>query len=38
MKLFKLSYDYEEGGRKWKEMRVGWTNKRDGKELQTEER
>jgi hypothetical protein len=38
MKLFKLSYDYEEGGRKWKGMRVGWTNKRDGKELQTEER
>jgi len=30
MKLFKLSEDEEEGGRKWKGMRVGWTNKRDG--------
>ena len=36
MKLFKLSEEEEEeegGGRKWKGMRVGWTNKRDGKEL-----
>ena len=38
MKLFKLFEDEEEGGRKWKGMKVGWMNKRDGKELQKEER
>jgi hypothetical protein len=38
MKLFKLFEGEEEGGRKWKGMRVGWMNKRDGKKLQEEER
>jgi hypothetical protein len=37
MKLFEV-FENEEGRRKWKGMRVGWTNKRDGKELQKEER
>jgi hypothetical protein len=33
MKLFKLFEDKEEGGRKWKGMRVGWLSKRYGKDL-----
>jgi hypothetical protein len=31
VKLFKLFQDKEEGGRKWKGMRVEWMNKRYGK-------
>jgi hypothetical protein len=38
LKLFKLFENKGGGGRKWQAMRVGWTNKGDGKELQEEER